>query len=92
MDRDRIRTLLLQVWGEQACQNPAHWPDALARLRVARPNLRGSITPWIEHAVATIGAQLDAGKQLTGEDVWCAFPKLDRARCVQLVALLGSEK
>jgi hypothetical protein len=30
--RNTVRQKLLQVWGEQACQFPKHWPDVLARL------------------------------------------------------------
>ena len=88
-DNDHIRTLLLQVWGRQACKNADQWPDALARMRVALPNRRGSITPWIEHAVVALATRIASGQPVTGEDVWKAFSKLDVAHRDELAALLN---
>ena len=88
-DHDHIRTLLLQVWGQQACKNADQWPDALARMRVAQTNRRGSITPWIEHAVLALAACLASGQPVTGVDVWKAFSKLDVAHRNELAALLN---
>ena len=91
IEPERIRTLLLQVWGEQACQRPADWPEVLARLMVSRPNIRGSIKPWLDAAVVSIAAKLEAGDGITGTDVWVAFSKLDHVHRDKLAALLWDE-
>ena len=93
--------LLLQVWGEQACQRPADWPDVLARLLkdgTATPGNgdegrrpRASMKPAVDAAVAALAAGFGADTAPPADPplaVWRAFPKLDKAHCARLAALL----
>jgi hypothetical protein len=38
LTEQRVRELLLRTWGEQACRNPANWPDTLESLLRGRPH------------------------------------------------------
>lgn len=89
--RGRIRELLLEVWGEQSCQNPLNWPDALAAMMAPGTNKRGSFKPWVDHAVEVIGAQMDAGKMLIADDIHRAFSKLDVRHRNELLLRLRKE-
>jgi hypothetical protein len=70
LTEQRSRKLLLRTWGEQACRNPAHWPDTLAALLRGRPHderdfedghlkerakfPRGSMLPWVNDATRAL--------------------------------------
>jgi hypothetical protein len=80
MERDKIRELLIRVWGEQACQvnNQRDWPEAFERYMIGNSK-RGSFKPYVDAAVVMIGDWLDAGHKITGDDMWVAFSKFDAA-------------
>ena len=77
MGREKIRELLLRVWGEQSCQtHPQEWPDVLERM-MQPTSKRGSYKPYVDGAVIMIGDWLDAGHKITTDDMWRAFSKFD---------------
>jgi hypothetical protein len=91
-----VRQLLLETWGAQACQRPADWPEALARLLkdgAATPGGcgygRGSLAPVINAAVGALARRFDDVPPTDPADaVWRVFPKLDQAHCTRLATLL----
>jgi hypothetical protein len=75
---DTVRSALYEVWGQQACQRPADWPDAFARFMAASNNTRTSLKPRYEAAIATLTEAYGAGIPPDGEDlIWRAFAHLD---------------
>jgi hypothetical protein len=87
---DAIRTALLACWGRQTCKiKPETWPDVLKKLFTKQgsggPDSRGSQKPVVDDAVAMLLAFLSEPTQLlTANEVWLAFPRLDRAHCEEL--------
>jgi hypothetical protein len=78
-----VRELLLQVWGEQACQRASDWPDV-------RQRLLEQLATVVESAVAELARLFGDG--LPPDDptltVWRTFSKLDRVHCARLAAVL----
>jgi hypothetical protein len=82
MKRERIREALLDVWGHQACRNPADWPDTLERFMKAGGGKwpRAALKPAVDEAVEALflrGNATDKGAGITDDEVWRAFSRLD---------------
>lgn len=92
---DRLRELLLAVWGQQSCQNPEHWPDVLARLMKdggSGENQRASFKPRVDEAVARLAEAYRFGIPIDAPElIWRWFPMLGRDQRIELAALLASE-
>jgi hypothetical protein len=91
--RSTVRQKLLQVWGEQACQFPKHWPGVLTRLlkdgAASGGPGRSSLAPVVDTAVTELARLFaDATPADPSHAVWCSFSKLDRPHCARLAALL----
>jgi hypothetical protein len=90
-----VTELMLRVWGEQACQNPADWPRVLKGLfadaRSSRDNapVRASYQHRFDQAVDAITSALaESIPQNLQLVIWRAFSPLDRDHRHQLAALL----
>jgi hypothetical protein len=91
MGREKIREILIRVWGEQACQvKPQDWPEVFEHYMVGNSK-RGSFKPYVDGAVIMIGDWLDAGHKITTDDMWRAFSKFDAAHREKFLAALKSE-
>jgi hypothetical protein len=79
---DTVRNCLLEVWGRQACQRPADWPEVRERLLT-------TLAPLVDTAAAEL-ARLFDGRSLDDPAiaVWRSFPRLDRNHCAKLATLL----
>jgi hypothetical protein len=75
-----VREVLLQIWSEQACRNPAHWPETVERLTA-----NGKMQRAIDACQVIAAAFTDGSPDDPYDVIWRAFPLLDakhRARFV----------
>jgi hypothetical protein len=89
MTHDDVRAALLRVWGEQSCQRPKDWPDALKRL-FTKCEAHGSYRPRVERAAVELATAFSAAEPPSNPEdaVWRAFAPLDAEHRRQLVATL----
>jgi hypothetical protein len=92
IDAARVRELLIQVWGEQACQvNPKDWPAAFDRYMKDGKD-RGSFKPFVDDAVPVLTSLANKPDTITPTEVWRAFSKLDKEHCAILAERLTNER
>ena len=82
LTEQHVRTLLLEVWGAQACQVASHeWPQVLARLMKATAD-RYSLKDAVDEAVpALLAAFRDRPPADPAATVRRCFPKLTPEHC-----------
>jgi hypothetical protein len=89
---ERVRELLIQTWGEQACQvNPKEWPDVFARLMKEGKD-RGSFKPFVDDAVPVLTKVVNGDAPIAWDIVWRAFSKLDKEHSATLGHRLEQER
>lgn len=103
MSPERVRMHLHTVWGQQACQRPADWPDAFGRSMSDAPatkgsssenkgrgNLRALFNEAVAALVAAFGAETPPDDSVNS--IYLAFPRLDLAHRARLAKLLMEER
>jgi hypothetical protein len=88
MWRVAVRTHLYKVWGEQACHNPAQWPDVLERI-LAKKDHGWHLAPEVDKAVEALAVLYESRPNPKAIDIWRCWPKLNKNRCEQLAELLA---
>ena len=89
MNAETVRKQLLLVWAEQACRNPAYWPDVEKRLLEKRGD--GYDDGARLDAACTELAGAFSAPQLPSDPaqaVRAAWPKLTGDNCCALATLL----
>jgi hypothetical protein len=93
VDAARVRELLIEVWGTQACQvNPSDWPRVFAAYMQAEGMKRGSFKPFVDAAVPVLTALVNGDEPILIDQVWRAFSKLDKEHCAVLAQRLEQER
>jgi hypothetical protein len=89
MNAETVRKQLLLVWAEQACRNPAYWPEVQERLLEKRGD--GYDDGARLDAACTELAGAFSAPQLPSDPAQAirrAWPKLTRENCCALATLL----
>jgi hypothetical protein len=81
---DTVREKLMEVWGQQACRCPEHWPGVCQRLLE-------NLGPLVDDAVTHLARLFGTGKPISDPTyaVWRLFPRLDHKHCTVLANSLA---
>jgi hypothetical protein len=89
MTKEKVFELLLIIWAQQACRNPAHWAEVQRRL-LEKQNGGSDGGGRVDAACSEL-AEVFSGLELPADPalaIWQAWPKFSRDSCDRLAELL----